>query len=125
MTDIQKALSLQSQGMLDEAQKIYEDFLKKNPIQPDVSNLLGLVYLQKNDYDKACELFQTAVNGFPCAEFYQNLGLAYFKKNEYQTAMQNFSKHLFSLNRTCILFFSSSVIHSSFPCQPSWLPITA
>ena len=92
MTDIQKALSLQSQGMLDEAQKIYEDFLKKNPIQPDVSNLLGLVYLQKNDYDKACELFQTAVNGFPCAEFYQNLGLAYFKKKEYQTAMQNFSK---------------------------------
>ena len=92
MADIQKALSLQSEGRLDEAEKIYIEFLKENPSQPDVSNLLGLVYLQKNELDRAVDLFQTAVEGFPCAEFYQNLGLAFFKKKEYETAMKNFAK---------------------------------
>ena len=92
MADIQKALSLQTEGKLDEAEKIYLEFLKDNPSQPDVSNLLGLVYLQRNELDKALELFAAAVEGFACAEYYQNLGLAFFKKKEYKSAMQNFSK---------------------------------
>ena len=53
MADIQKALSLQTEGKLDEAEKIYLEFLKDNPSQPDVSNLLVLVYLQRNEFDKA------------------------------------------------------------------------
>lgn len=92
MADIQEALSLQAQGKVDEAQKIYLDFLEEMPDQPDVSNLLGLVYLQKNELDEAQKCFEIAVKGFPCAEYYQNLGLAHFKKKEYQIAMKNFSK---------------------------------
>ena len=53
MADIQQALNLQAQGKLDEAQKIYLDFLKENPKQPDVSNLLGLIYLHKQEYKEA------------------------------------------------------------------------
>lgn len=92
MADIQEALSLQSQGKLDEAQKIYLEFLLENPKQPDVSNLLGLVYLQKGCLNEAQKQFEIATEGFPCAEFYQNLGLVFFKQKEYETAMQNFSK---------------------------------
>ena len=44
MVDIEKAFSLQSQGMLDEAKNLYLEFLSENPEQPDVSNLLGLIY---------------------------------------------------------------------------------
>ena len=78
--DIGEALNLQSQGKLDEARKIYLEFLKENPKQPDVSNLLGLIYLQQSDFDTAEKYFQDAVAGFPCAEYFQNLGLAYYRK---------------------------------------------
>lgn len=92
MADIQEALNLQSQGRLEEAQKIYTDFLNANPKQPDVSNLLGLVFLQKNDLDKAMQYFEYAVEGFPCAEYCQNLGLVQYKQKNYGQAMENFSK---------------------------------
>lgn len=92
MTDIQKALTLQSEGKLEEAKDIYLEFLKNSPQQPDVSNLLGLVYLQQNLLDEAKKQFEIAIKGFPCAEFYQNLGLVYFKNKEYKTSMEYFSK---------------------------------
>ena len=79
--DIGEALNLQSQGKLDEARKIYLEFLKENPKQPDVSNLIGLIYLQQSDFDTAAEYFQDAVSGFPCAEYFQNLGLAYYRSS--------------------------------------------
>ena len=92
MTDIQKALTLQSEGKFEEAKDIYLEFLKNSPLQPDVSNLLGLVYLQQNLLDEAKKQFEIAIKGFPCAEFYQNLGLVYFKNREYKTSMEHFSK---------------------------------
>lgn len=92
MADIEKALEFQSQGKLDEAKEIYLEFLKEMPEQPDVSNLAGLICLQKEELEEAKKFFETAVKGFPCAEFFQNLGLVYFKQKEYETAMQNFDK---------------------------------
>ena len=90
--DIGEALNLQSQGKLDEARKIYLEFLKENPKQPDVSNLIGLIYLQQSDFDTAAEYFKDAVSGFPCAEYFQNLGLAYYRKTEYEKSMECFTK---------------------------------
>ncbi len=90
--DIAEALNLQSQGKLDEALKLYLEFLEENPKQPDVSNLAGFIYLQKLDLDKAMQYFNDAVSGFPCAEYLQNLGLAHYRKTEYEKAMECFSK---------------------------------
>lgn len=92
MADIQEALNLQSQGKLDEAQKIYLDFLEENPKQPDVSNLMGLIFLQKNDLENALKYFEYAAEGFPCAEYCQNLGLVQYKQKDFSAAMENFSK---------------------------------
>ena len=92
MADIQEALNLQSQGKLDEAQKIYLDFLVENPKQPDVSNLLGLIYLQKQNFQEAQKYFEYATQGFPCAEYYQNLGLAFYKQKIFERSMQCFEK---------------------------------
>ncbi len=92
MADIQQALNLQAQGKLDEAQKIYLDFLKENPKQPDVSNLLGLIYLHKQEYKEAQKYFEYAIDGFPCAEYYQNLGLAFYKQKIFEQAMSCFDK---------------------------------
>lgn len=92
--DIEKALSLQSQGKLDEAEKIYKEFLEEEPKQPDVSNLLGLVYLQKQNFEKAEEFFEIAVEGFPCATFCQNLGLALYRQGKYNASMECLEKVL-------------------------------
>lgn len=92
MVDIQEAYAFHSQGKFDEAEKLYLEFLEENPKQPDVSNLLGLVYLQTKSLDSALLYFNHAVEGFPCAEYFQNLGLAYFNKKEYKDAMDCFYK---------------------------------
>ncbi len=92
MADIQQALNLQAQGKLDEAQKIYLEFLNENPQQPDVSNLLGLIYLQKQDFQEAQKYFEYAAVGFPCAEYCQNLGLSFYKQKMFEKAMQLFEK---------------------------------
>lgn len=92
MADIQEALNLQSQGKFSEAEKIYLKFLEESPKQPDVSNLLGLIYLQTQKLEEAQKYFEYAVEGFPCAEYYQNLGLIHYKKKSFQAAMQYFEK---------------------------------
>lgn len=92
MVDIQKALEFQSQEKFDEAEKIYLEFLKIEPEQPDVSNLLGMVYLCTNKFSLAQQYFEFAVKGFPCAEYYQNLGISYYKQKKYEQAMQFFEK---------------------------------
>lgn len=90
--DISLAFSLQAQGRFDEAEKLYLEFLEENPKQPDVSNLLGSIYLNNQKFDFAKEFFEYAVEGFPCAEYYQNLGLAYYGLKKYELAMDCFSK---------------------------------
>ena len=92
MADIQEALNLQAQGKFDEAQKIYLEFLNENPKQPDVSNLVGLIYLQRQNYQEAQKFFEYAVEGFPCAEYFQNLGFAFYKQKIFEKAMQCFEK---------------------------------
>ncbi len=92
MTDVQLAFSLHNEGKFEEAEKLYKEFLNENPEQPDVSNLLGLIYLQTKQLDKAEKYFEIAIKGFPCAEFYQNLGLVFFNQKLYEKAMDCFSK---------------------------------
>lgn len=90
--DIQQAFDLQAKGQFDEAEKIYLEFLNENPKQPDVSNLLGLIYLQKDNYMDAQKYFEYAVQGFECAEYCQNLGIAFYKQGLFDNAMQYFEK---------------------------------
>lgn len=92
MADIQEALNLQTQGKFEQAEKIYLEFLESSPKQPDVSNLLGLIYLQTKKLDEAQKYFEYAVEGFPCAEYFQNLGLIHYKKKSFETSMECFDK---------------------------------
>ncbi len=94
MVDIQEAINLQSQGKFEQAEKIYLEFLKNEPKQPDVSNLLGLIYLCTNKFDLAKKYFEFAIKGFPCAEYYQNYGLLYYKQQQFEQAMLLFEKSM-------------------------------
>lgn len=89
--DIAVAMDLYHQGRIDEAEKLYLEFLNENPRQPDVSNLLGSIYLLKQEFELAKKFFEYAVIGFPCAEYWQNLGLAYYGKKDYCNSMDCFS----------------------------------
>jgi len=90
--DITLAFDLHNQGKFDEAEKLYLDFLNETPKQPDVSNLLGSIYLQKQNFEKAQTYFEYATEGFPCAEYYQNLGLALYGQKKFTIATEYFSK---------------------------------
>lgn len=89
--DIALAFDLHNQGKLNEAEILYLAFLNENPRHPDVSNLLGSIYLQKQDFEKAKMYFEYAVDGFPCAEYCQNLALAFYGQESYEVAMKFFA----------------------------------
>lgn len=101
--DIQEALNLQSQGKFEQAEKIYLEFLVQNHKQPDVSNLLGLIYAQTNQPDKALKYFEYAVEGFPCAEYYQNFGCFYMRKKTLKKLWTAFQKQYLMSLRILIL----------------------
>ena len=71
---ITNAISLQSNGKLEEASKIY-NFLIQNKIHdPRVLNNLGSIYSQQKQFDKAILLFDESIKKFPNSlEAYPNL----------------------------------------------------
>lgn len=92
MADIQKALELQSNGQYEEAKQIYLEFLKEEPEQPDISNLLGLIYLNTGELTLAKQYLKTALKGFRCADFCRNMGLVYYKEKNYDEAIKLFDE---------------------------------
>ena len=53
MTNIQKALEQHQKGNFKEAEELYLKELSENPNSLDGNNLLGLLYFQNNELDKA------------------------------------------------------------------------
>ncbi len=57
-------------------------------------NEQGVLYTNKQDYDKAVELFLKAIEIDASDEYYNNLGIAYVYKKEYPKAIEAFQKAL-------------------------------
>ena len=55
---LNKGIALHKAGKLEEAKKIYEEILKKDPNNFDTINLLGVIFLQFKEYDNAITLKQ-------------------------------------------------------------------
>src|SRR5215469_18737001 len=74
---LREAVTLQQQGRLREAERIYTRVLKAAPDQFDALNLLGTVKAQLNHFGEAHRLFAAAVKINPQApQALANLGLA-------------------------------------------------
>ena len=89
----QKAIELQNNGALNEAEDIYLKMLEAMPENSDVWNLLGLVAQSKGNAGRAAECFLAAIRYAPrpFAPHFFNLGLAYRtlgKKNEALEALR-------------------------------------
>lgn len=78
MTDrFQEALGLHRSGRLDEAGRMYAEILQENPWHADSLNLLGVVWHQKGEAERAVELIRRAIQLTPNQpHFFVNLASA-------------------------------------------------
>jgi len=90
---LNKALNFHKNGRLEEAKKIYEIVLEKNPNNFEIINLLGVVSSQLKDHVKAINLINKAINiNSNHPSLYNNLGAVHKEMEEYDLAIKNFEK---------------------------------
>jgi tetratricopeptide (TPR) repeat protein len=76
--DLEAAIALHQSGALEQAARIYQTILERDPHQADALHLLGLVAYQKKDPHRAIGLISQAIAVNPnVAAFYSNLAEAY------------------------------------------------
>lgn len=89
---ITKSLQLIKNEKLDEAEILLRQQLLKNPSQLQVLNILGQLYLHRNDSNAAISELEKSVKINPRdALVHFHLGLAYQKNKEYQKAINCFN----------------------------------
>jgi len=86
------AFKYHQQGNFSEAEIIYNELLEQEPDNANVLNLLGLIFHQYKQYDKAVEYIKRAAIIAPSDYFYFNLGNMYLCKKEINDAIESFKK---------------------------------
>ena len=90
----QKAVDLQNNGALNEAESIYLKLLEAMPENSDVWNLLGLIAQAKGNNEQAVNCFLSAITYAPTpfAPHFFNLGLSYRALHKYREALEALQK---------------------------------
>lgn len=87
--------ALMKLGKEVEAKSSFEFVYQKDPSNWISAALLGVIVLNEKDYERAIEVFTTAIeasNGQADDSIYYNLAYAYMMLNKYKEAMENFNK---------------------------------
>src|SRR6266487_3746859 len=88
---LREAVTLQQQGRLREAEKIYTRVLKAAPNQFDALNLLGTVKAQRGQAGEAYRLITAALKVNPrAADAWVNLGIVLHALKRDQEALESF-----------------------------------
>jgi len=91
----QKAVELQQNGALNEAEQIYRQILETAPSNADVLNLLGLIAQTKGIHNQAVEYFYKAANSAPRHfPIFFNLAVSLGALNKYVEAAEAYHKVL-------------------------------
>jgi len=92
---LREAVTLQQQGRLREAEKIYTRVLKAAPDQFDALNLLGTIKAQRGQAGEAYRLISAALKVNPrAADAWVNLGIVLHALKRDQEALESFDKAL-------------------------------
>ena len=83
-----QAFEHHQKGQLTQARDLYEQILADEPQNHEVWDLLGILYTQVNEFDKALECLQKAIDKKPLPFYVENLAKMYFKKEDYQNAVE-------------------------------------
>jgi tetratricopeptide (TPR) repeat protein len=87
----QRALSLEAQGMLTEAESTWSTISKANPSNPEAFAHLGLLEARREHYSEAIAYYRKAIRLNPSIPGLSlNFGLALFKAGEYKQAILTF-----------------------------------
>ncbi len=93
--EIKNALSLHQQGKLNEAEKLYLSILTNNPDDPGILQLIGTLYLQKNNIKLSKEYLNKSLNVDPNnASTLNNLGNLEKRQGNYDKANKYFQKNI-------------------------------
>ena len=93
IANLSVGMGLHQKGDLDEAQKIYESILRRDPRNFDALHLLGVLATQRKKFAKAIDLITSAIaiNAHNARSFY-NLGFAYQESKKFELALINYEK---------------------------------
>ena len=95
LSELNKAIKLQSNNQLDMAEKIYEQILTRDEKDFNALYLLGTIKAQKNKNDEAVFLIKKSLSINPNNFIaYSNLGLIYYNINKLEEAIIEFNKSI-------------------------------
>ncbi len=89
-----KAYKLHQQNRLDEAEKLYKELLIINPDDVNILNLIGLLYLTKNNTNEAINFLSKAFILKKTSYIASNLAKAYYYNSEPQKAIKMYNQAL-------------------------------
>ena len=93
LTGIHHALAMHHQGRLAEAEALYREILQTQPQHFDALHLLGLIAVQNNQPQVACELISRALRIQPDnAEAHYNLGVAHAANQQPELAIKSYKQ---------------------------------
>jgi tetratricopeptide (TPR) repeat protein len=88
---LQRAVNLHQQGCFDEAENIYNQILSKNPDHSDVLHYIGVIALQRNDFNRTITFISNALRVnkmMPWA--FLNLGTSYRGLKQFDKALKSY-----------------------------------
>lgn len=85
---------MHQQGQLQQAENHYREIIALAPRNPDALNMMGLIYQQCGDFDRAVKYARKAVQLNRSPGFLSNLGSAYRGVKKYPEAIEAFTNSL-------------------------------
>ena len=83
-----QAFEYHHRGQLTRARDLYEQILEQKPQNHEIWDLLGVLYIQARELDKAFECIKKAIDIKPLPFYIENLAKIYFMREKFQDAIE-------------------------------------